>query len=87
MTTESETEAWENEVFLLNTESPDCWDNKQVKYFTKEYPWMFFNNKKIGGKICSKANFNLTKHQGTQGNPPPLATALMYTMYYVCRPM
>jgi len=39
-----------------------------VKYFTEEYPWIFFNNKKIGCKICSKANFNLTKHQGTHGS-------------------
>lgn len=39
-----------------------------MKYFTEEYPWIFFNNKKIGCKICSKANFNLTKHQGTHGS-------------------
>lgn len=39
-----------------------------MKYFTEEYPWIFFNKKKIGCKICSKANFNLTKHQGTHGS-------------------
>jgi len=39
-----------------------------VKYFTEEYPRIFFNKKKIGCKICSKANFNLTKHQGTHGS-------------------
>lgn len=36
-----------------------------MKYFTEEYPWIFFNKQKIGCKIFSKANFNLTKHQGT----------------------
>lgn len=34
----------------------------------KKIPWIFFNNKKIGCKICAKANFNLTKHKGTHGS-------------------
>lgn len=54
----------ENDELLLTPEPPDCWDGNQVKYFTGEYPWLFFNNKKIGYKICRNVNLNLTKRQG-----------------------
>lgn len=50
---------------LLTLEPPDCWENKQVKYFTEEYSWLFFNKKKLGCTICKNVNHNLTKHQGT----------------------
>lgn len=43
---------------------PDCWDRNQVKYFTNEYNWLYIHNKKLGCKICKKANLNLIKIQG-----------------------
>jgi len=43
---------------------PDCWDRNQVKYFTDEYNWLYIHNKKLGCKICKKANLNLIKIQG-----------------------
>lgn len=53
---------------LLTLEPPDCWENKQVKYFTEEYSWLFFNKKKLGCTICKNVNHNLTKHQGTHSS-------------------
>lgn len=46
------------EELLLTPEPPDCWNSNQVKYFTDEYPWLFFNNKKLRCKICS----NVTRY-------------------------
>lgn len=43
---------------------PDCWDRNQVKYFTDEYNWLYIHSKKLGCKICKKANLNLIKIQG-----------------------
>lgn len=36
----------------LSTSEPlDCWENKQMNYFTEEYSWLFLNYKKLGHKI------------------------------------
>ena len=43
---------------------PNCWDRNQVKYFIDEYNWLYIHNKKLGCKICKKANLNLIKIQG-----------------------
>jgi hypothetical protein len=40
---------------------PDCWDSNQVIYFTKNYPWMYFKEKKIGCTFCRDVNLNLFK--------------------------
>lgn len=46
------------------TEPPDCWDLKQVKYFTKEYPWLHIHQNMLGCRTCKKYNLNLINKQG-----------------------
>jgi len=42
----------------------ECWDLKQLKYFSEEYPWLFYNANKLGCIICKKINLNFAKNQG-----------------------
>ncbi|KAL4141586.1 hypothetical protein QTP88_004202 [Uroleucon formosanum] len=46
---------------ISDSESPKCWDRKQIKYFCEEYPWIYFKNKKLGCKLCVKVNLNIEK--------------------------
>lgn len=50
-------------VQLENT-GPQCWDSKQVKYFTDEYPWIFFNGYNLGCKICKNGFLNVVRTKG-----------------------
>jgi len=43
---------------------PDCWDLKQVKDFSDEYPWLFFSEKNFGCKYCKNTNSTLLKSKG-----------------------
>jgi len=36
----------------------------KTKYFSEEYPWLFYNANKLGCTICKKTNLNLAKNQG-----------------------
>ncbi|XP_025419314.1 E3 SUMO-protein ligase KIAA1586-like, partial [Sipha flava] len=51
--------------FLRDDDTPECWDLKQAKYFSEEYPWLYFKNKKLGCNICHDLNLNLNKNQGS----------------------
>ncbi|KAL5243637.1 hypothetical protein ACI65C_011047 [Semiaphis heraclei] len=51
--------------FESDTEFPDCWDLKQISYFTKEYPWIYFKKKNIGCTICKGIKQNLLDHKGS----------------------
>lgn len=46
------------------TEPPDCWDLKQVRYFTEEYPWLYIHQKILGCRTYKKYNLNLINKQG-----------------------
>lgn len=43
---------------------PECWDIKQLQYFSEEYLWLYYNTNKLGCTICKKTNLNLTKNHG-----------------------
>eukprot|EP00102_Acyrthosiphon_pisum_P010394 XP_008178697.1 PREDICTED: E3 SUMO-protein ligase KIAA1586-like [Acyrthosiphon pisum] len=49
-------------------EKPECWDDKQLKYFTDEYTWLYFKETKLGCLICKKVNFNLTTCHGAHSS-------------------
>ncbi|CAI6372550.1 unnamed protein product [Macrosiphum euphorbiae] len=50
---------------INNSSYPDCWDSKQILYFTETYPWMYFKEKKIGCIFCRDVNLNLLKQTGS----------------------
>lgn len=51
--------------YIDNNSYPDCWDSKQIHYFTETYPWMYFKEKKIGCTFCRDVNLNLLKQTGS----------------------
>lgn len=50
---------------IYNKSYPDCWDSKQIIYFTETYPWIYFKEKKIGCTFCRDVNLNLLKQTGS----------------------
>lgn len=65
LSTSSTTPVTKSTDYIDNNSYPDCWDSKQIHYFTETYPWTYFKEKQIGCTFCRDVNLNLLKQTGS----------------------